>query len=445
MLNKIFLALIVVSLLLAGWSGRMEETVGAVFDAASGAVELAIGLVGAMAFFLGLMKVAEEAGLLAILARVVGPVLRRIFPGIPAGHPALSAMILNIGANMAGLANAATPFGIRAMEELDRLNPKKGTATNAMVVFLAVNTAGLALLPSGVAVMRASVGSEDPFGIWLPTMFASGCATVVGVTTALLLGRLPAFRRSEPKGALPVAAAGGSGAPDASGAPDDVSRAEPPAPTPAPRAIRGRVIAWWAFLILFLGLAAREVVQRLGTADPREVLKTMMSSWILALIVSSLLLFGWTRGVRVYDALVEGAKEGFNVALRIIPFMVAILVAVGMFRGSGGIELLQSALGPLTSAIGMPVEALPMAVLRPLSGGGAYAVMADIMREHGADSLIGYMVSTFQGSTETTFYVLAVYFGAVKVTDGRHALPACLTADVAGILAAVLVVNLLFG
>jgi len=435
MLNAIFLFVVLFSILLAASTGRMQELNQAVFDQAKAAVTLAINLVGVMAFFLGLMKVAEDAGLLRVIDRVIGPLLRRLFPSVPPGHPAMSAMILNIAANMMGLTNAATPFGIKAIEELDTLNSRKGTATNDMVLFLAINTAGLAILPSGVAALRASLGSTDPWGIWITTLFASGCATIVGITAAWLYGRLPVYRASEPP---PVESPPEteSGAEDSDGA---------GAESPAPRRsvwVRTIIALFW---VAFLGLLVRFVWLEAGESAGIEMFRNLTATWTVPALIAAILLFGWSRNVRVYDSLVEGAKSGFQVALRIIPYLVAILVMVGMLRAAGGIDLLVRFVGPWTAAVGMPAEALPMAALRPLSGSGAYGIMAAIMEEHGPDSFIGYMVSTFQGSTETTLYVLAVYFGAVGVRRSRHALPACLTADLAGIVAAVFIVNLLFG
>lgn len=435
MLNAVFFFVVLISILLAAATGRMEQLNQAVFDQAKAAVTLAINLVGVMAFFLGLMKVAEDAGLLRVIARVLGPVMRVLFPTVPEKHPAMSAMILNIASNMMGLANAATPFGIKAIEELNKLNSRKGTATNAMVLFLAINTAGLAFLPSGVAALRASLGSQDPWGIWSSTLFASGCATVVGITAVFLLQRLPRFRATEPPpisgSETPDAAATG----EADGVGDDKSVA-------ASRWKSILAATFWVGFLFFLGRYVWLQADQLGFLG---LFQSVTAYWTVPALVAGILIFGWIRGVRVYESLVNGAKEGFQVALRIIPYLVAILVMVGMLRAAGGIDLLVRYLGPITAWIGMPAEALPMAMLRPLSGSGAYGVMAAIMEQHGADSYIGYMVSTFQGSTETTFYVLAVYFGAVGVKRTRHALPACLLADTAGILAAVFIVNLLFG
>ena len=433
MLNGLIVFAALASVFLAALTGQMQALTDAIVSSARGAVELAIGLIGLMAFFLGLMRVIEDAGALRHLAGLVGPVMRRLFPGVPIHSPAMSAMILNIAANMLGLANAATPFGIKAMEELDKLNGERGTATNAMVLFLAINTSALAILPSGVVSMRASVGSEDAVGIFFPTWFASGCATIVGVTAAILLSRLPANRRTEPPPAADVPA------PDAAAAAapgDDAPQALDPLPG---RRWIGRL--FWLALAVLLG----RFLWQHRTDPPFELFGAITSAWMLPMVVTVLILYGWTRGVQVYDSLVTGARQGFEVAVRIIPYLVAILVVVGMFRASGGIDLITAALSPFTALIGLPAEALPMAILRPLTGSGAYAVMAEIMTAEGPDSVVGYMVSTFQGSTETTFYTLAVYYGAVGIRRTRHTVPACLLADTAGIFAAVFIVNLMFG
>jgi spore maturation protein SpmA len=429
MLNGLFIVLVLGSILLAAATGQMQALFDAIIQDSRKAVELAIGLVGIMAFFLGLMRVAQDGGLLKSIARAVGPLMRKLFPGVPADHPAMSAMILNIASNMMGLANAATPFGIKAMEELDKLNGRKGTATNDMVLFLAINTAGLAILPSGVIGIRAALGSEDAAGIFFSTWCASGMATIVGITAAFLLSRAPHFKRSAP----PVLEPAETGEEEGDRKKDE------------PRTSRIRNLLQLLFWSAFIVLLARHLWQAAATESIGEMIRGVGSYWMLPALVGGLVLFGWARGVRVYDSLVEGAKEGFQVALRIIPYLVAILVAVGMLRASGGIDFMVRFLAPLTDLIRMPAEALPMAILRPLSGSGALGIMSEIMTVHGPDSFIGYMVSTFQGSTETTFYVLAVYFGAIGVKKTRHTLPACLLADTAGILAAVLIVNLLFG
>ena len=439
MLNGLIVVVALSSILLAAFSGQMQAVTDSILSSAGGAVELAIGLVGVMAFFLGLFKVGEDAGLLRHLARLLGPPLHRLFPGVPVGSPAMSAMILNISSNMLGLGNAATPFGIKAMEELNKLNSKPGTATNAMVLLLAINTSALAILPSGVVGMRAAAGSQNAVGIFLPTWFASGCATLVGITAAVFLSRLWIYRRSEPAG---VTADNGGEQTDVAALIEEVAPEVDAPPVLEPRPLRRWMgLGFWLVLAVLLA----RFVWGSRTGATFDLITDVTSAWMLPTLVAALVLYGWVRGVRVYDSLVEGAKQGFQVAIRIIPYLVAILVVVGMFRASGGIDVLVAVISPITSIIGLPAEALPMALLRPLTGSGAFGVMAEAMSVHGPDSLIGYMVSTFQGSTETTFYTLAVYYGAVGIRETRHTVPACLLADTAGILAAVFIVNLMFG
>jgi spore maturation protein SpmA/spore maturation protein SpmB len=429
-LNAVFFAIVLIAFATAAarqilWApdspdaaSPMELLTTGAIDAASGAVTLAIGLVGVMALFLGLMKVAEEGGLLVIIAKTVRPLMVRLFPEVPAEHPAMGAMILNISANALGLGNAATPFGIRAMQELDKLNPHKGTASNAMALFLAINTSSVTLLPTGVIALRASLGSEDPAGIVPTTLVATICSTAVAILAAKLYQRVSALP-DEKTGAVPIF--------------DGTAEK-----TEAVPESHGAYPAWVSFLVL-AGIA--------GLVPLTVLYGKAIAPWIVPGLIVGLLGFGVLRGVRVYEVLVEGAKDGFQVALRIIPYLVAILVAVGMFRASGAMDVLVGALGRVTGLVGLPAEALPMALLRPLSGSGAYGVMAAILEDPatGPDTYTGYLVSTLQGSTETTFYVLAVYFGAVQVRRIRHALAAGLTADLAGIVAAVAICWLLFG
>jgi spore maturation protein SpmA len=435
MLNGLFIIIALASVLLAAFTGQMQAVTDAMLTSAGDAVSLALGLVGVMAFFLGLMRIAQDGGLMTVLSRLVSPFMRLLFPSIPAGSPAMSAMVLNISANMLGLGNAATPFGIKAIEELDKFNGQKGTATNAMALFLAINTAGLALLPSGIIGVRAALGSANAAGIWIPTWFASGCATVMAITAAIALSRLPRYRATEP------AHTNQAPSPSAATKLSESDVTETPSPTASPP----RRIFAALFWLVFLFLAVRDFYNRLATDSVDNVIRDMLSFWMLPALVAVFILYGWVRQVRVYESLVEGAKEGFQVALRIIPFLVAILVVIGMFRASGGLDLIIGLIAPVTQILGMPAEALPMALLRPLSGSGALAVASETMNTHGPDSLVGYMVSTYQGSTETTFYTLAVYFGAIGVKNTRHTVPACLLADITGILAATFIINLLFG
>lgn len=405
-----------------------------VVDSAGGAVELAIGLIGIMTLFLGLMKVAEKGGLLDVVSRLLRPVMIRLFPDVPPDHPAMGAMILNMSANALGLGNAATPFGIRAMQELDGLNAEKGTATNAMALFLAINTSSITLLPTGVIALRAAAGSADPAGILPTTLFATIGSTVVGVCAAKLYQRFSA----PPPATLPTAGP----AKQPGGRDEDM---EFLAQSPEPEDHGDMLAAASTGYPMWVSLAAMCCVVFL--IPLAIVYGSIVSPWIIPALVVGFLFYGIIRGVRVYEVFVEGAKEGFQVAVKIIPYLVAILVAVGMFRASGALETMVGLLGPWTSKIGLPAQALPMALLRPLSGSGAYGVLASIINDPaiGPDTYTGYLVSTLQGSTETTFYVLAVYFGAVQVRRVRHTMAAALTADAAGIMFAVLACTLFLG
>jgi spore maturation protein SpmB len=329
------------------------------------------------------------------------------------------------------------------MMELDRLNKDKGTATDAMVLFLAINTSGLALLPLGVIGLRAAADSQDAAGILATTWFASGCATVAGILAATLLARTSRYRLVKSTSAQATQDQQPDNSPSVGNQAEMASPLSQSEPELAPPRW-GKPVVLLFYLALLTSLVMH-ILREVNTTPALDLVRSIMSFWILPALIAGLVLFGWARGVKVYESLVEGAKEGFQVAVRIIPYLVAILVAIGMFRASGGLELLAQVIGPFTNLIGMPAEALPVALVRPLSGTGALGVMTEIMNAHGPDSFTGYMVSTFYGSTETTFYVLAVYFGSISIKKTRHALPACLTADVTGILAAVLIVNLLFG
>lgn len=406
----------------------MQLLTKSMVETAFSSVELAIGLVGVMALFLGLMKVAEKGGLLTILARLIRPLMVRLFPDVPPDHPAMGAMILNMSANALGLGNAATPFGIRAMRELDSLNPNKGTASNAMALFLAINTSSVTLLPTGVIAIRASAGSMDPAAILPTTLFATLCSTLVAIVAAKSYQNFfpipkPDSNQNQEEGGDTIP----------SQEQTETSTTVPASVIP----ISPAYPLWVSFLIMGLIVAFIPLTIVYGKA---------ISPWVIPGLMMGLLAFGLLRGVPVYEAFVEGAKDGFDVAVRIIPYLVAILVAVGMFRTSGAMAYLVELITPFTQSWGLPAEALPMALLRPLSGSGAYGLMASIIEDPsvGPDSYIGLLVSTLQGSTETTFYVLAVYFGAVQVRRVRHALAAALTADLAGILAAVFICSLLF-
>ncbi len=429
-MNVVFLVMVAVAFLFAAWHqvlwvpvegavAPMAALSTAMIESAAAAVDLAIGLVGVMTLFLGLMKVAEAGGMLKILARLIRPLMVRLFPDVPADHPAMGAMILNLSANALGLGNAATPFGIRAMQALDQLNSRKGSATDAMALFLAINTSSITLLPTGVIALRAAAGSTDPAGILPTTLFA----TIGSTTAAIVAAKL--YRRFSPVGTVEKEGENEAidASPDVSDPDDTVAEAYP----------------------LWVSLAALAVLVALV---PLAVLYgRFISPWIVPGLMVFFLAFGALRRVRVYEVLVDGAKEGFQVALRIIPYLVAILVAVGMLRASGAMDALVKLLRTVTAPLGLPAEALPMALMRPLSGSGAYGIMAAIINDPaiGPDSYTGYLVSTLQGSTETTFYVLAVYYGAVQIRRIRHTLAAALTADLAGVVCAILACLYVFG
>ena len=398
----------------AGAEAPMAALSKAMIESAGGAVELAIGLVGVMTLFLGLMKVAEEGGMLRILARLIRPLMVRLFPEVPPDHHAMGAMILNLSANAMGLGNAATPFGIRAMQELETLNAQPGTATNAMALFLAINTSSVTLLPTGVIALRAAAGSADPAAILPTTLFATIGSTAVAILVTRLYSRWASTNFSPE--ALPSPRVDLTTPSEKGGSSDDDGSAYP---------------LWASITAMTLLVALVPLTLIYGR---------MVSPWIIPGLMVFFLIFGVVRRVPVYEAMVAGGKEGFQVALRIIPYLVVILAAVGMLRASGALEAAVGLLGRVTAPLGLPAEALPMALMRPLSGSGAYCIMAAILNDPaiGPDSYTGLVVSTLQGSTETTFYVLAVYFGAVQVLRLRHAMAAALTADLAGIVCAVL-------
>ena len=394
---------------------KMKAVTKAALDYAGIAVDISLGLIGIMALWLGVMKVAEEAGLIKIIANAVKPVTKFLFPDVPADHPAMGAMIMNISANMLGLGNAATPFGLKAMEELDKLNPNKGTATNAMCTFLTVNTAGLTLIPATAIAVRAAAGSSDPAIIIGTSIFGASCATITGITAAKILEKFSIegfsfikYFKENIKNILIVI---------------------------------GIIVA----LAIAISSGILSAVFSFVTPELFKSIIQIISILAIPMLIFIFIGYGALKKVKVYEKFVEGAKEGFDVAVRIIPYLVAMLVAIGIFRAGGAMDFLVMILKPFTDFIGMPAEALPMAIMRPLSGSGSLGIMAEIIKVHGPDSFLGILVSTFFGSTETTFYVLAVYFGAVNIRRTRHALVAGLLADTAGILGALFIVKLLFG
>ena len=396
---------------------KMKDVTNAVLDYAGTAVTIALGLIGIMALWLGVMKVAEEAGLIKIIARSLKPFTKRLFPEIPSDHPAMSSMIMNISANMLGLGNAATPFGLKAMEEMEKINPNKGTASNSMVTFLAINTAGLTLIPTTAIAVRAASGSSNPAIIIGTTIFGAFCATVAGVASAKIIEKfyleswsfLDWFKKNLKFFGLALLI----------------------------------ILATSLFLITGLSSSLGELFSFI-TADGFKNFIEVVSKLAIPLLIIIFIGYGVIKKNKVYESFVEGAKEGFNVAIKIIPYLVAMLIAIGIFRAGGAMEWLIFILKPVTSLIGLPAEALPMALMRPLSGSGSLGIMSENLAIYGPDSFIGILVSTLYGSTETTFYVLALYFGAVNIKSTRHALPVGLIADVCGILGALFIVKLLF-
>lgn len=397
----------------------MKRVTNDSINIAGTAVQIALGLIGIMAMWLGVMKVAEQAGLIKIIANWLTPITKRLFPEVPPDHPAVGAMVMNISANMLGLGNAATPFGLKAMEELDTLNPNKGTATNSMVTFLAINTAGMTIIPATAIAVRAAAGSADPTIIIATSLFGSTCATITGITVAKLFEKFPIEKN-------------GFGSWFKSNLKFLIT-----------------VVSLISVLILTFATGFSSVIASAFNFLPPTFFKDLIqiiSTIAIPFFIFVFIGYGAIKKVKVYEQFVEGAKEGFNIAVRIIPYLVAMLVAIAIFRAGGAMDnWLIPVLRIVTDPIGMPAEALPMALMRPLSGSGSLGVMADIIAVHGPDSFIGILVSTFFGSSETTFYVLAVYFGAVNIKNTRHALAAGLLADIAGVLGALFIVKMLFG
>jgi spore maturation protein SpmA len=433
MLNSLWFALILAAVLLGLWGGSAEKLAPAAFEAARNAVmNIALPLAGLMALWLGFMRLAEKAGLIAVVARVLRPVLVRLFPDVPAHHPAMGAMVMNMAANMLGLSNAATPLGLRAMQDLEKINPHPGTASNAMCTFLAINTSSVQLIPATAVAILATAQATQPTAIIGTAFVATLCSTIAGLITVKSLERLPAYRLppSTPERAAEVR--------------QELERVES-------AAAEDQKHPWkpWQIGVVLLLCGAfvyagwQSVLDGEGRLSVRLV--ETISLFAIPFLFAIFPLVAILRGVSVYEEFVEGAKEGITVALRIIPFLVAILVAIGMFRAVDGIELVGRVFGGFLALLGVPLEVLPLMLVRPLSGGAALGIFSEIAQTHGGDSFIARLAGTLMGSTETTFYVLAVYFGSVAVRRTRHAVPAGLTADLAGMTAAVIICHLVFG
>ncbi len=474
MLNYIWIGLIVLAVLIGGWSGSLDAVSKEAFDRAEFAVmKLALPLAGIMALWLGVMRLAEKAGLIQIMARALRPILRRLFPDVPPEHPAMGSMLMNMAANILGLVNAATPLGLRAMKDLETLNPRPGTATNAMCTFLAVNTSSIQLIPATAVGVLAVAGAAHPTAIIGTAMLATTCSTIAGVTAVKLLEKLPGYRLPPVAAGVPPAGepglqpggksvegnvnVGNSAIGNATVEPGGKMPPSPAGGTPAATEIAPLNWLGWMALLVFAGVFVWAFLRvaypgllgfETGIATKASAfVRTVNAVSVLSIpfMLSFFPLYAALRRVKVYEEFVEGAKEGFQVSVMIIPYLVAILVAIGMFRAAGGIEMLTAWLKPALDFVGFPTDLLPMCLVRPLSGSGSLGLFTDLVKQFGPDSLIALMGGTIFGSTETTFYVIAVYFGAVNVRRTRHAVPAGLIADFVGIVASVIICRMMFG
>lgn len=406
-LNYIWIAFFAVAFLFAGIQLLMgdvtvfQKIVDSTFDSSKAAFEISLGLTGVLALWLGMMKIGEQAGVVNVLARMLSPVFTKLFPDIPKNHPVMGSIFMNIASNMLGLDNAATPTGLKAMQQMQELNGKKDTATNPMIMFLVLNTSGLTIIPTSILAIRAANGAQTPTDIFIPILLATMVATLAGIIITSLWQRINILQ--------PV------------------------------------LLATLVSLVAFTSL----VIWGFGQMDKETmgVVTSVASNVILFGIMLMFIVAGLIRRINVYDAFIEGAKEGFHTAVRIIPYLVAILVAVGVFRASGAMDMLVDGIAWGIGKCGMDTEfvgALPTALMKPLSGSGARGLMVEAMNNYGADSFVGRLACIFQGSTDTTFYILAVYFGSVSIRYTRHAVACGLLADLAGVVAAIAVCYLFF-
>ena len=371
------------------------------FASSKTAFEISLGLTGVLSLWLGIMKIGERGGVWAALARILSPVFVRLFPDIPKGHPVTGSIFMNIAANMLNLDNAATPLGLKAMEQLQELNPKKDTATNPMIMFLVLNTSGLTLIPVSIMVYRAQMGAANPTDVFIPLLLATFFSTLTGIVVTSLYQRINLINRTM------ILALGG-------------------------------MCAVVAAIVWGFGRMDKVMMDTVSVSVANILLMTVITGFIIA---------GVRKRINVYDTFIEGAKDGFSTAVRIIPYLVAMLVGVGVFRASGAMDIIPGAVRMAVEACGGSgdfVGALPTALMKPLSGSGARGMMVDAMTTYGADSFVGRLSCVFQGSTDTTFYILAVYFGSVGVRHTRHAVTCGLLADAAGVVAAIGVCYLFF-
>ncbi len=409
MLNKIwgafFLVAFLVGVVKSVFFGEYQvwaAMVSASFDLAKAGFEIALGLTGVMCLWLGIMRLGEKGGAVDLMARAFGPLLRRLFPGIPDGHPATGSIVMNMAANMLGLDNAATPLGLKAMKELQELNPEPEEASDDQILFLVLNTSAVTVIPITIFVYRAQMGAADPTDIFIPMLIATFCSTMVGLVVTATVQRLRLW-------------------------------------DPVILAYLGGLSSLILGMILYFSRLDRETM---------ELQSSVLSNFVIFSIIVSFVFLAARRKLPLYEVFVDGAKDGFKVAVTIIPYLVAMLVAIGIVRASGALDFLLDGVRWAVAQMGLDtrwVEGLPTALMRPLSGSGARGMMLETMEVHGADSFAGRLVSVIQGSTETTFYVLAVYFGSVGIRRTRHALGCGLAADVAGVVAAILVCYLFFG
>ena len=445
MLNYIWLALVLLAVAIGGWNDRFKDVTGGALDGAKTAVTIALGLWGVMALWLGVMRLAERAGLVQRIAYGLRPLMRRLFPEVPADHPAMGSMLMNMAANMLGLGNAATPLGLRAMRDLESLNPRPGVASNAMCTFLAINTSSVQLIPATAIAILAAAGSARPTVIVGTAFFATLCAASVAVISAKIFERLSFFQpRREAGENKEIKAQSKREASSAAEAFDDDTLATPPLSRPAPWGMVALVLLAVFFLMLFARMVMPELFRLPLPTDPalQNAFARMVNALsILAIpfLLSFFPVYAAARGIKVYDEFVEGAKEAFNVIMRIIPFLVTMLVAIGMFKGAGGIDILTKILSPILTPLNFPTDLVPLALMRPLSGSATLALLTDIVHRLGPDHITSLMAATIYGSTETTFYVAAVYFGAVGIKQTRHAIPAGLLADLTGVIASVII------
>ena len=432
MLNYLWLGLILCGVVLGVLTGKTEAVTAATFDAAKASLmTIALPLGAVMALWLGIMRLAEKSGAVERLSGLLRPLLIRLFPDVPADHPAMGAMVMNIAANMLGLGNAATPLGLRAMQGLESLNPRPGTATNAMCTFLAINTSSVQLIPATAVGILAAAGATHPTAIIGTALVATTCSFLTGITSVKLLQRLPMFALPPLDHAVGTILRSTENVVLPSSAP------------PRPFSLWKKLLLG-AYVALFAGTIWHLVSSQVSGPSIAITIIQSISLVAIPFLIGFFPLYAALQGVSVYEEFVEGAKEGIQVALRIFPYLVAILVAVGIFRAAGGIDILSRLLAPLLDLIGLPSQVLPMVLVRPMSGSAATGLFAEIVKACGPDSYAAQLAGTILGGTETTLYVLAVYFGSVAIRRGRHALAAGLLADAAGVTASLVICRLVF-